>query len=97
MKVTDVSSMKDGTKIQIEDWHDDFNFFEENSTLAAYPISKVNQKGQFAPKMNRTFRLSFNFSTEEETQQAFIDLKIGAKQLIDFKDQLNNPEKIECI
>ena len=86
-----------GTKIQIEDWHDDFKFFAPNSTLAAYPKSKVNLPGEYAPKLNKEFRVSFNFESEAETEQVFNKLKSGTKQLIDFKKHINNPKKIECI
>lgn len=97
MNVTKVGAMPCGTKIQIENWHDDYRFFAPKSTLAAYPKSKISMDGEFSPKRNRKFRVSFNFDNEEETKQAYKELETGNKQLIDFKDHINNPEKIECI
>lgn len=97
MEVLKVSSMPDGTKIQLEDWSDDYDFIPPSSTLAAYPKSQVDKEGQFAPKKGRTLRVSFNFPTSELTEQAFNDLETGNKQLIEFKEHINNPEIIECI
>lgn len=50
MKVLETGAMPDGTKIQIEDWHENYKFLAPASTLGAYPISKVDLDGQFAPK-----------------------------------------------
>lgn len=97
MNVTEIGAMPCGTKIQIEDWHEDYKFFAPKSTLAAYPISKVNMNGEYSPKINRPFRASFNFDDEKTTKQAFNELKEGSKQLIDFKEHINNPDKLECI
>lgn len=97
MEVLQVDSMPCGTKIQIENWNGEYDFIPVAATLAAYPISKVDLNGQFAPKKNRTFRASFNFENEQEAKQAFEDLKAGNKQLLDFKESINNPQKIECI
>lgn len=54
-------------------------------------------KIQIAPKKGRTLRVSFNFPSSKETKQAFDELTNGVKQLIDFKEYINNPTKIECI
>ena len=97
MEVLEVSSMPCGTKLQIEDWSNDYDFLPRGSTLAAYPLSKVDLDGQFAPKRNKEFRVSFNFDSELEAKQAFNDLSAGSKQLVDFKGCINNPKKIECI
>lgn len=97
MEVTNVSSMPCGTKIQIEDWSEDYKFFSPSSTLAAYPKSKVSKGGQFGPNLNKTLRVSFNFDSKTETMQAFKGLEVGIKQLSDFIEKINNPEKIECI
>ena len=97
MKVLEVSSMPCGTKIQIEDWSKDYNFMPKANTLAAYPKSKVSLDGQFAPKLNKPFRVSFNFDSESEAKQAFYELEAGTKRLINFKENINNPRKIQCI
>jgi len=97
MKVLLVDSMPCGTKIQIEDWNGEYDFIPKASTLAAYPISQVNIEGQFAPKRNKSFRASFNFENEVEAKQAFNDLKNGVKQLLDYKEVINDPRKLECL
>ncbi len=93
----EVSEMPCGTKIQIEDWNGEYDFMPFASTLAAYPISKVDINGEFFPKRNKKFRASFNFDNEEEAKQAFNGLESGANKLIDFKENFNNPKNIECI
>lgn len=89
--------MPDKTKIQIENWNEEYDFLAPKSTLAAYPISKADLDGQFAPKKGRTVRVSFNFESETEARQALRELTRGTKQLIDFKEYINDPRKIECI
>lgn len=97
MNILEKSKMKDGTKIQIEDWHDEYNFMEKGSTLVAYPKSKMNMEGEYSPKLNRTFRASFNFDNAKDTMEAFKGLKHGIKRLSDFKEYMNNPKNNECI
>lgn len=95
--VQEVSSMPDGTKIQIENWNEEYEFILPNSTLGTYPVSKVSLDGQFAPKRNQKLRVSFNFPSAEMARQAFRSLEKGNKQLIDFKEYINDSRKIECI
>lgn len=97
MKILQVGSMPDGTEIQLEDWNEDYRFMPPGSTLAAYPISQINMDGQFAPKRNQSFRISFNFDNEQQARQAYEDLIVGTKQLIDFKEAVKDRELIECL
>lgn len=97
MQVITVNSMPDGTKIQIEDWSEDYDFHAQNSTIGAYPIAQVNGKQFYSPKRGRTFRLSFNFFDEAEARKAFDELLKGEKQLIDFKKHVNNKRLLEFL
>lgn len=97
VEVLEVGEMTCGTKIQLEDWHNDFDFLPKASTLAAYPVSKIDVDGQFAPKKGRKLRVSFNFESEMEARQAFRELARGVKQLLDFSEFINDPRKIECL
>lgn len=97
MKILEKATMKDGTVIQVEDWHGVHKFVEKGDTLAAYPVSKVSLDGQFAPKRNRTFRASFRFDNEKKTMEAFNKLKDGSATISDYKDKLRDPEYAECI
>ena len=97
MEVLEVGEMPDGTKIQLEDWHGEFSFIPRASTLAAYPVSKIDMDGQFAPKKGRKLRVSFNFESEMEARQAFRELARGTKQLLHFNEFINDPRKIECL
>src|SRR5690625_1483640 len=97
MQVITVNSMPDGTKIQIEDWSEDYDFYAPNSTIGAYPIAQVNGKQFYSPKKSRTFRLSFKFSDELEARKAFDGLLKGKKHLIDFKKHVNNKRLLEFL
>jgi len=97
MKIIEVSEMPCGTKIQIEDWSKVYNSMPPASTLAAYPISKANLDGQFAPIKGRKLRVSFNFESEMEARQAFRELTRGTSQLLDFNEFINDPRIIECL
>lgn len=97
MEVLEVGEMPDGTKLQVEDWSNVYGFMPFGSTLASYPKSKANGKGQFSPKFNKTFRVTFNFDSEVETKLALDELSKGSKELRDFVHCINNPKKIEFI
>lgn len=97
MKVLTTGLMPDGTKIQIEEWNENYKFMPYGSTLASYPKSKVSHNGAYSPKGNETYRFSFDFKSEEETIKAFNDLLSGAKKLIDFKENMTNKQYLDCI
>lgn len=81
--------MPDGTAIQIEDWSKIYSCFIEDSTLAAYPISKWNCKGSFSPKIGKTFRAEFEFNNAKECREAFDSLVSGETTLLDYIDKYN--------
>jgi alpha-galactosidase/6-phospho-beta-glucosidase family protein len=97
MKVLDKRIIKDGTKIQIEDWSEDYSFYKYGYTLASYPESKRTHKGQFAPKEGKIYRFDFKFNSFQEVQQAFNELLEGIKTLADFKENLSRKEYQNCI
>lgn len=88
--------MPDGTEIQIEDWHDNYTA-PYASTITAYPISKINCSGTYAPKKNARFRAQFDFPSEAETRDAFHTLISGAKKLDDYIPNLHDPKYAGCI
>lgn len=97
MKVLNRGIIKDGTKIQIEDWSEDYSFYNYGCTLASYPESKRSYKGQFAPKEGQIYRFDFKFNSFEETQKAYNELLEDAKILSDFKENLSRKEYSNCI
>lgn len=97
MKVLERSTMPCGTKIQIEDWSDDYSFMGEATTIGAYPKSKISKRGQHSPKLNRTFRASFNLWSAKEAMKAFKALENGDKNLSDFKAYMNDKRNADCI
>ena len=89
--------MPDGTNIQIEDWHDDYDFMPKARTIASYPISKTTKEGGFAPKAGERYRFAFNFQDAEEASAAFDTLIAGSKQLADYKDKIENLKYADCV
>lgn len=97
MKVLDKGIILDGTKIQIENWKEDYSFMEYGSTLASYPTSKQTLKGSFSPNLGRKFRCEFTFNSYEETKEAFEQLLSGNKTLMDYKEFIKDRELLSCI
>jgi hypothetical protein len=97
MQVIQRGLLKDNTKMQIEDWSKDYSFYNYGCTLATYPKSKANQKGQFAPKSGEVYRFDFQFNSFEETEKAFKELIDNKKILGDFKDKLRDKKYLDCI
>lgn len=97
LDILKVDYMKDGTKIQVEDWSNDYDFMPVNGTLAAYPVSKANGEGQFAPRVGKTFRMSFNFDSEIDTKQSFDELLNGSKSLSCLRKNINVLSNLDYI
>ena len=89
--------MPDGTNIQIEDWHDNYNFMPRASTVASYPISKTTKEGSFAPKAGEQYRFAFNFEDADSALMAFETLISGSKVLADYRDKIDNPKYADCV
>ena len=97
MQVIKRSVMPDGTKIQIEDWHDNYSFIAQRGTVAAYPVSKATIPGPFEPTAGVKFRVSFDFDNDCEAEQAFNKLAYGEATLKDFIERMNNPKHAPCL
>lgn len=85
-----------GTVIQLENWHDIYDFKPENSTIGAYPIAKASCPSIWAgeyPKRGESFRCFFEFSNEIEALDAYNNLICGRKQLTDYLDNFNGDEE----
>ena len=94
MKWAKESLMKDGTKIRIEDWSEDYCFLNPFDRVVAYPICKKTISPYI--KEEETFRLELSFSSKKESENAFESLITGKKV---FSDYLKNIDKKyhECI
>lgn len=102
MKVIDRAVMSDGTKIQLEDWHDK-NTKEcpdlYGYTIGAYPIAKNTNKWGLI-RRGKTFRLGiaqnkYRNYTDENVLSDYMALKIGDKTLADLREYFWNNKKDE--
>lgn len=75
--------LQDGTKIQQENWSNDYYFEAPNSTIAVYPMSKTIDKNKHLTSIQK-FRLEFNFDTTIQANNCFDSLINGSKSLKDF-------------
>lgn len=95
MQVIKRDIMPDGTKIQIEDWSNDYNFYKKNSTIALYPIAinsiYKNPKSIYPyPERGKTFRASLDFDTEENARYAFQSMVNGSKTYMDYMENYSS-------
>lgn len=98
MKVLKVGKSANGVDIQIEEWHENYNFMPYGSKLAFYPESKATHKGQFAPKAGESYRFSFDFPSNEKAEAAFIALENGSSVFTDYLEYWDGkPEYKDCI
>lgn len=75
--------LQDGTKIQQENWNNDYYFEAPNSTVAVYPMPKNIDKNESLIS-GKKFRLEFNFDTTTQANNCFDSLINGDKTLKDF-------------
>ena len=87
MKWEKEALMKDGTKIRIEDWSEDYSFHKPFDTVAAYPICK-RTVGNFI-KEGKSFRIELVFSNKEESEKAYKNLIKGDKTFADYNENLS--------
>lgn len=97
MTVVKTGAMPDGTKVQIEDWSENYDFIPPSSTIAAYAVSKWTIGRPFGPRAGEINRFQFDFADKTETENAFAELISGEKSLADFKGKLNRPEYATCL
>lgn len=95
MKVIRKGTTPNGTHIQIEDWSEDYTFYNKNATIGFYPEAQESIYNEDHPhwtpypKRGETFRASFKFDTEAKALEAFVLLENGCKA---FMDYINNFE-----
>ena len=70
MKVLKKGAMSDGTKIQIEEWSEDYSFMPYGRTIGVYAKSKMSHEGSFTPKGNEIYRFEFDFNSNKENVKA---------------------------
>lgn len=86
-----------GYDIQIENWSKVYDFYNYGSTLAIYKPSKISLEGQFTPKENEISRFSFNFQSQEQTEEAYNNLIEGKTEPKEYKKYLANRKYKDCI
>ena len=101
-KIIDKTILSDGTKIQLEDWHDENTpDFPElyGYTIAAYPIAKNTSKYKFV-KSGEPFRLQISRNeygnyTDNMVLADYEALKNGTKMLADLREHFYYRKKDE--
>ena len=85
MIIRERSQMPDGTKIQIEDWKDDYPGTITTLNIAAYP--KAKREG-FWIRRGEPFRLDMSrgWTSDDNVREAFQALELGALSLEELKD-----------
>ena len=100
MKVIERAIMPDGTKIQIEDWKEDYSCFNTLS-IAAYPIMQrlPQSKKLYFQESGKPFRVDINrgWENDEEVKKAFENLKNGTNEIKDFANQFWHLWCAECL
>lgn len=90
MKIIKKGVMPNGTKIYLEDWHDDYpSIFPANDCVSAYPIAKESRlryDSYCYPHIGKSFRLDFHFDSALAAEQAFQALQSGEKSFKDFAE-----------
>lgn len=100
MKVLERATTPDGTKIQIEDWTQDYDCFKTLS-IATYPIALKKPTSKETPffEINKPFRVAINrnWTNDNEVKNAFEELKAGTKNIKDFSEQFWDLWHAECL
>ena len=99
LKKATVTTTSNGTfDIQIEDWSEDYpGTYAYGSTLATYPISKVDVVGPFAPKRGQKFRCAFEFKDNENAEAAFTLLERNDIDLENLRGYLREWKHLPCL
>ena len=100
MRIVKKGFMPDGTKIQLEDWSEDYSCFAPVDCIASYPVSKSSIKkasGYYYPVVNEKFRCSFHFGMDKSAELIFVDLEMGNITLLDIAEFLYNPQLKQCL
>lgn len=100
MRMVKKDIMPDGTKIQLEDWSEDYSCFAPVDCIGAYPVSKMSIKKTseyYYPVVNEKFRCSFHFGTDKSAELVFVDLAMGNISLLDIAEFLYYPWQKQCL
>lgn len=99
MQVIERAKTPNGIDIQIEDWHKDYYFMAEASTVATYPVAtKTDYTSKLEyPRANESFRLAIRFNNKEAAKQCFDNLKNGTKTIKDYYINFDRKEYIDFI
>lgn len=110
MQILFKGAMPDKTKIQIEDWSEDFpSLHQKNDVVAAYPVAKAAASRKVFqginglpcvweyPRKYDSFRLCLQFPCASDAESAYNNLLNGTAQLLDYKDYIQEKKYIECL
>lgn len=103
MKVIKKAQMPDGTKIQIENWMEDYPSVYTTYTIATYPILKQHppKKHSWLFRKHECIRyeLMRNWNSNAEVEAAFDGLCSGTYSLKDFENHVAMDHKwiADCI
>ena len=95
MKIIDKATMPDGTKIQLEDWSEDYpKLF--GLVIAGYPIAQKTSEFGFI-QYGKTMRVDIDYlkkeNANEQAKADFEALKNGNKILKDLKERFSDRAK----
>ena len=94
MKVVKKAEMPDGTKIQIEDWKESYDFMNV-LIIGTYPIAKNSDSSGFI-QSGQTFRLELcYFKNDDEVKEIFNSLEEGKISLQELKQYYRDRRKDE--
>lgn len=86
MKILNKSKMPDGTKIQIEDWKENYSFMD-TYVIGTYPKAKIESDEYFGIHRGESFRLELdNFSNNDEAISIFNKLEKGEIKLENLQE-----------
>ena len=97
MRVLLTGKMKDGTKIQREDWSENYSFYPFGCAIGAYPKATASTATPYGQRRGREFRVQLDFETTGEAEEAFFMLESGRKTLKDYAANLFDVSDIEYI
>ena len=109
MQILAKGIMPDKTKIQTEDWSQEFpSIHSKNDVVAAYPIAKrpattLAFEGVFGvrkyeyPQQYRTFRCALQFPCAADAETAYNKLLNGEANLLDYSDYMQEKKYAECL
>lgn len=94
MKVLERSVMSNGTKVQLEDWREDYPSVYNTISIAAYPIAKNTGKYKWI-QAGDSFRLTISrgFNSDNEVMGIFKSLVNGTITIEEVADHFWDGDK----